>query len=135
MKVLVSFLLMLIFISTSAFSMPLTQDQLKKVESNTALRDQMGKMIISIADLDIIVNRDKTADFEIFKEDAERILKAIKEIEALDKDGVYKDFLSKLKEPTEKLLQLSIIKDKKAMEYPEKIFNACFECHKANRGY
>lgn len=135
MKIFVLFFLVLGLISTASFATPLTKEQQAKIAGNTTLRDQMGKMIISIADLDIIVNRDKTADFEIFKEDAERILKSIKEIEALDKEGVYKDFLTKLKEPTEKLLEYSILKNKKAMEYPEKIFNACFECHKTTRGY
>lgn len=120
---------------TQVLATPLSQDQKNKLSNQPALREEMGKMIISIADLDILVNRDKTSDFEIFKEDAERILKSIKQIEALDKDGIYKDFLSKLKEPSEKLLEYSILKNKKAMDYPQKIFDACFACHKANRGY
>ncbi len=134
-KILILILTLSFVVTTQVFATPLSPDQKSKLVNQPALREEMGKMIISIADLDILVNRDKVSDYEIFKEDAERILKSIKQIESLDKDGIYKDFLSKLKEPSEKLLEYSILKNKKAMDYPQKIFDACFACHKANRGY
>ncbi|MCP5464060.1 MAG: hypothetical protein H7A33_03450 [Deltaproteobacteria bacterium] len=123
------------FAATLAQAKPLSSKQQKNLVNQESLRDQMSKMIISLADLDILVNRDKVQDYEIFQEDAERILAAIKKIRELDKDKVFEPFLKDLEKPTENLLKYSVQKSEKALRYPEEIFNACFRCHQAKRGY
>lgn len=135
-----SFLILVAFSLFTTFTNPLSakpldekQKQELKSPTNENLRDQMNKMIISIADLDILANRDETADFEIFIEDADRILKAIAEIRKLDKAGIYTKLLDDLETPTRKLKELSLEKNQKAMEMPEQIFNACFQCHQTHR--
>lgn len=124
----------LLIIST-VIAKPISSEQKKGLEGSPQLREQMSKMIISIADLDILVNRDKILDYEIFKSDAERILSGIKEIRDLDKNKIYEPWLKELESPAKSLLKYSVTKNKKAAEYPEQIFNACFKCHKANRSY
>lgn len=117
------------FINSPAQAHPLTPDQ----KSNPTLIEQMDKMILSVADLDILVNRDKVMDYEIMTEDAKRILDAVKGIRTLDKNGVFKKFLDQLEKPTAKLHQYSLKKDPKAKKYTDAVFNACFQCHQAHR--
>lgn len=117
---------------------PLTSSQKEKLSTQDAkqqgfLKKQMNHMIVSIADLDILTNRDEIADYEIFIEDANRILQAIAEIRLLDTSGVYKKMLSDLETPTLKLKEYSLKKDPKAMAMPDQIFNACFKCHQTHR--
>jgi len=124
-----------LILTYSAFAKPLTKTQKSKLEGQPTLRAQMDKMVISIADLDILVNRDKLADYDIFIEDAQRILNAITDIRKIDEAKAYEPFLQDLETPTFKLLKYSIKRDKRAMKYTEKIFNACFRCHQENRSY
>lgn len=112
---------------------PLTPKQQEKLAVQPSLRDEMDKMILSIADMDILLNRDKVADYEIFVEDADRILKSIAAIRKMDKSGVFKDFLNRLEKPTKSLFKYATAKDARAMQYPEEIFNACFSCHQKHR--
>lgn len=58
---------------------PLSKSQKAKLSTQDAkqqgfLKTQMSHMIVSIADLDILTNRDEIADYEIFIEGAGRIL-------------------------------------------------------------
>lgn len=137
MKIKISVILVgfVVVFTSLVMAGPLTKDQSKKWAGQSQLREQMSRMIISIADLDILVNRDKVADYEIFTEDAQRILEAIKKMRALDKDKDFEPFFKQLETPTQELLKFSKLKNKKAMEYPQKIFNACFACHQKHRGY
>lgn len=124
-----------LLVSVTGFAKPLSDKQQQALETQPALREEMGKMIISLADLDILVNRDRVVDYEIFQDDARRILDAIARIRKMDTTGVYKPFLDKLAKPTQKLLESSKIQDPRASKYPEEIFNACFKCHQAHRGF
>ncbi len=133
MKKLIIFLSVFVAFTTAAHADPLTPKQTEKLVGQETLRDQMDKMILSIADMDILVNRDQIADYEVFIEDADRILKAIVEIRKLDKAGVFTDFLNRLEKPTKSLFKYATAKDAKAMQYPEEIFNACFACHQKHR--
>lgn len=134
-KVIFIFLGLFLFVSATSFAKPLSDKQKQVLETQPGLRDEMGKMIISLADLDILVNRDRVVDFEIFQDDAQRILDAIARIRKLDAGQVYKPFLDRLSKPTQKLLEASKIQDPRASKYPEEIFNACFKCHQAHRGF
>ena len=97
------------------------------------LRDQMDKMILSVADMDIMVNKNKELDYEILQEDAERILEALKHISRLDKNGHFKSHILHVKEPAQNMLKYAKKQDSRAGQYPEQIFNACFKCHAENR--
>ncbi len=134
-KVILIFLGLFLLVSAVSIAKPLSGKQHQALETQPGLRDEMGKMIISIADLDILVNRDRVVDYEIFQDDARRILDAIARIRKMDTMQVYKSFLDRLAKPTEKLLELSKNQDPKASKYPEEIFNACFKCHQAHRGF
>lgn len=117
---------------------PLSKSQKAKLSTQDAkqqgfLKTQMSHMIVSIADLDILTNRDEIADYEIFIEDADRILKAVGEIRAIDTSGVYTKMLDALETPTLKLKEYSLKKDQRAMAMPDQIFNACFRCHQTHR--
>ncbi len=127
-----------VFIAFSTFAKPLTKAQKGTLSTQDAkqqgfLKAQMNHMIVSIADLDILTNRDEIADYEIFIEDADRILKAVAEIRAIDTSGVYKQMLEDLETPTLKLKEYSLKKDSRAMKMPDQIFNACFRCHQTHR--
>lgn len=127
-----------LLITYNVLAKPLTKTQKEELNAQDAkqqgfLQKQMNHMIVSIADLDILTNRDEIADYEIFIEDADRILKAIGEIRAIDTSGVYKKMLDDLETPTLKLKELSLKKDKRAMKIPDQIFNACFKCHQTHR--
>lgn len=135
MKKVISILMVMMVFSSIVFAYPLTDRQNRQIKSYPQLRGEMNKMILSIADLDILVNRNQVADFDIFKEDAQRILDAVAQMRTIDATGIFKSFIDDLERPTKKLLSYSNKKDKKAMEYPEVIFNACFNCHKAHRSY
>lgn len=115
--------------SFNAWSHPLSGTQ----KNNTSLIEQMDKMILSVADLDILVNRDKIMDYEIMAEDAKRILNAVENIRKIDKNGVFKKFLDKLEKPARKLHEFSLKKDARASQYTGAIFNACFQCHQTHR--
>lgn len=123
----------LVAISTLALAYPLGEKQRKAFAQNKALSEQMNKMIMSFVDMDIMMNRERELDFEILKEDAETILKAVAEIRALDKDKVFKKNLNALENPTRKMLEYSNRRDPRAGKYPEQIFNACFKCHADHR--
>lgn len=125
----VFFLTLLTFINSPAQAHPLDPNQ----KSNPSLIEQMDKMILSVADLDILVNRDKVMDYEIMTEDAKRILDAVKNIRAIDKNGVFKKFLDQLEKPATKLHHYSLKKDPRAKKYTEGVFNACFQCHQTHR--
>lgn len=114
-------------------ALPVEQPQINNPSKPETLRDQMDKMIISVADLDIMVNKNKELDYEILQEDAERILDALKHISRLDKNGRFKKHVAHVKEPTQNLLKYAKQKDSRAGDYPEQIFNACFKCHAENR--
>lgn len=135
LKILVAAFLIIVLGAPNIQARPLNTKDHEKVVQNKDLKNEMDKMIISIADLDILVNRDKVADYEIFIEDAERILTSVQKIRSLDKEKVFKPFLDELEDHAEKLLKYSKKKDERAMKYPEKIFNACFKCHQKNRKY
>ena len=125
-------------ITHSALAKPLSKSQKKELSAQDEkqqgfLKKQMNQLIVSIADLDILTNRDEIADYEIFIEDADRILKAVGEIRAIDTSGVFKQMLDDLETPTLKLKELSLKKDKRAMLVPDQIFNACFRCHQTHR--
>ncbi len=112
---------------------PLSAKQLQKVENYETLRDQMDAMVLSIADLDILINRDKVLDYDIFKEDAERILNSIDKIRGLDPEGIFEPYIKQLEKHAQKLLYYAIKKDEKALKYPQKIFDTCFQCHQKHR--
>lgn len=118
-----------------AFAYPLTEKQSRQIKSYPQLRGEMDKMILSIADLDILVNRNQVADYEIFKQDAQRILDAVAQMRKIDTAGIFKNDLDDLEKPTTQLLSYSEKNDSKAMGYPEKIFDACFKCHQQHRSY
>lgn len=124
--------------TTLSYAKPLSKTQTKKLskqeqKDQKALKKQMNKMIISIADLDILVNRDNIVDWEIYIDDADRILNAIAEIRKIDKVGVYKKLLNDLETPTKKLKLYSEQKDLRATKQPDMIFDACFKCHQIHR--
>ena len=125
--------LTLAFGAVSVDAKPLTEAQQAALKDNKKLRDQMNSMVVSIADLDILINRDNVMDYDIFQDDAERILKAIAKIRKLDDGKVYKPFLDQLEKPAQNLLNYSKAKDPKAKEATNAIFDACFSCHKAHR--
>lgn len=135
MKKFFSLLITMVLLSPLVLAHPLSKSQMNEMKSQPTLRDQMDKMILSIADLDILVNRDKITDYEIFKEDAQRILDSLKKMREIDSTGIFKPYFDQLEKPTQQLLKYSTEKNPKAMAYPEKIFNACFKCHQANRNY
>jgi len=134
-KALILLAVICLAFSQIVWAKPLSEKKQAIVKEEGTLRHQMDLMILSIADLDILTNRDKIADFEIFIQDANRILASIVRIRKIDSHNVYEPFLKKLEKPTKKLLHYSKLKDVKAMKYPEKIFNACFSCHQAHRTY
>lgn len=123
-----------VLLSAHLSATPLSKEQAKSFEGQESLRAEMSKMILSIADLDIIVNRDKTIDYEIFQEDAKRILDSITKIRKMDTGQVYKPFIDKLEKHASQLLKLSLNKDKAAAKVPQKIFDTCFKCHQEHRG-
>lgn len=126
---------LILTLSATAQARPLSAKDHSKLTTQKELKAEMDKMIISVADLDILVNRDKIADYEIFIEDAERILQSVKTIRKIDQDKLFKPFLDELEDHAQKLLKYSQKKDERALKYPEKIFNACFKCHQKNRKY
>lgn len=97
------------------------------------LREQMVQFLVSMSDLDAIVNRDQDIDYELFMEDAQRILSTIDQVRKIDATGVFKKELDKLEKLNKKFFQYSMDHNPKAAKYPEKIFNVCFECHRAHR--
>lgn len=135
MKKLIVLFMTCVLIGSVAMAKPLTEKQVQHLKSKPTLRGEMDKMILSIADMDILVNRDHIADYEIFQEDAKRILKSIAQIRKIDPQGVFEPFMRHLESLTRKFLYYSKKKDRRAMEYPEKIFNACFNCHTKHRTY
>jgi hypothetical protein len=134
-KIFIILLSLSLILPSLVMAKPLSKKQEKALMGHETLRDQMSKMIISIADLDILINRDNVIDYEIFQADAERILAALKKIKEMDPENAFTPFLNKLEKPTIKLLELSKKQDPKAAKYPKKIFNACFKCHQAHRNY
>lgn len=137
-KLIITLLSLCLLVTVGALAKPLTKTQKNILSTQDTkqqgfLKSQMNSMIVSIADLDILTNRDEIADYEIFIEDAERILKAISEIRAIDANGVYKQMLDDLETPTRKLKEYSLQKDSRAMKIPDQIFNACFRCHQTHR--
>ena len=130
MKKIIIFGLFITFVfAATVMARSLSAPKLRDLKQRPELREQMDKMILSMFDMDIMVNKTKTADYDILKEDAERILQAIQEIRAKDPKGVFYDHLKKLEEPTELLLKYAKKRNPLAMNYPEKIFDACFQCH------
>ena len=115
--------------SVTAQAHPLSTMQ----KGNSSLVEQMDKMILSVADLDILVNRDKVMDYDIMTEDAKRILMAVENIRKLDTQGIFKKFLDRLEKPAQKLHDFSKKKDNRAAKYTAEIFNACFNCHQTHR--
>lgn len=119
--------------SRLVFAYPLDTEFKTKLEGQPQLREQMGKMILSVADMDIMVNREQIIDFEILEEDAKRILEAVENIKKIDTTGIFKKHIKNLETPTRKMLELVKKKDVKATLYPDKIFEACFKCHSVHR--
>ena len=119
--------------SSLVFAYPLASESKIKLEGQPALREQMGKMILSVADMDIMVNKEQVTDFEILQEDATRILEAVENIKKLDTMGIFKKHIKNLEAPTRKMLEFAKQKDIRATQYPDKIFEACFKCHAVHR--
>lgn len=126
-------LIFVLVLQGQAFSYELSKKKKELLAKDENLKTHMDKMIISMADLDILINRDQIVDFEIFEEDAKRILDAIEKIRKLDNQNIFKSELRELEKPTKKLYYYSKKKDKRATKYTDKIFNACFKCHKTHR--
>jgi hypothetical protein len=120
-------------VSRLVFAYPLDTEFKTKLEGQPLLREQMGKMILSVADMDIMVNREQIVDFEILQEDAARILEAVETIKKIDTTGIFKKHIKNLEMPTRKMLDLAKQKNVKATLYPDKIFEACFKCHSVHR--
>ena len=133
-----TFLTLALLVAVVAVANPLSEEQKAKLNTQSHatqknLRGQMNQMIVSIADLDILTNRDQIADYELFVQDADRILQAIGEVRKIDTSGVFKSLLDELEKPTQKLKDYSLKKDKRAMDVPDEIFNVCFKCHATHR--
>lgn len=97
------------------------------------LREQMVQFLVSMSDLDAVVNRDQEIDYDLFMEDAQRILSTIDRVRKIDTAGVFKKELDKLEKLNKKFYQYSMEHNPKAAKYPEQIFNVCFECHRVHR--
>lgn len=123
-----------ILITSAVIALLSTSVLAKTVTKNSmTLRDQMDSMILSVADMDIMVNKNQETDFAILAEDAQRILDALVNIKALDKAGVFTKHITNLEKPAQALLKLAKKQDPLASAYPEQIFNACFKCHSEHR--
>lgn len=97
------------------------------------LREQMDSMILSVADMDIMVSKGESLDYSILVEDAERILAALQKIRGLDKQGLFKTDVASLEKLAQNLLKYAKAKDARAGKLPEEIFTACFKCHTEHR--
>lgn len=133
MKKLFALTLLFVTYSLTASAFELNAKDKQTYQGNAPLRDQMDKMILSVADMDLMINRDREIDYDILKEDAERILKTIAAIRALDKERLLKKPLDQLESPTKAMLKYSQKRDPRVAKYPEKVFNACFQCHANHR--
>lgn len=98
-----------------------------------ALRDQMVQLLVSMSDLDIVMNRDHETDYTLFKEDADRILAAVSRIRVLDETQVFAPYLNELEGFTTQFRDASVARNPKARTYPEKMFNVCYQCHATHR--
>ncbi len=128
-----SFVVLALCLSPLAFGHPPKPEQKKMVVNRPQLKEQMGQLVVSMADLDLLINRDKTTDFEIFKEDGDRILKAIQKIRELDQKLVFKNYLDELQKPADQFVKQSERKSKKAITSFNEMTLVCFGCHKVHR--
>jgi len=126
-------LILTLTLASIAMAKTLSKPQLTDLKKRPELREQMDKMILSMFDMDIMIHKTQTADYDILKEDAERILQAIQEIRAKDPDSILYKHLKNLEEPTSLLLKYAKKQDPRALKYPEQIFSACFQCHSVYR--
>ena len=110
-----------------------SRGNLKSLKQRPELREQMDKMILSMFDIDIMMNKTHELDYEILQEDAERILQAIGEIRAKDRHKIFYKHLKNLEEPTQELLKYSKKQDPLVSKYADQIFDACFKCHSIYR--
>lgn len=99
------------------------------LKDRDALRKQMVQLLMRVADLDILVNRDHETDYDLFKEDAKGILEILDIIKAMDKEKLFKKELRAVEKPTRKLLHYSEQENPKAANTTADIMNACFRCH------
>ncbi len=103
------------------------------LKERAPLRDQMAKLLVYMADLDILVNRDQEIDYSLFQDDAEGLLKTLDSVKGLDAEKLFSKEIAAVERPTKKLLEYAKQQNPKAAKYPDKIFNACFQCHATYR--
>lgn len=109
------------------------KDHQRFLKDRPTLRDQMVQFLLSMSDLDILKHRDREIDYDRYKDDAQRIVTALTQVKKLDTDHLFDSELKKLDILNKKMLQFATDRNPKVEDYPDKIFQVCFGCHRDYR--
>lgn len=123
----ISVLLSVLF-AAAAWAYP-TMTEKPAVPNYSELKTQMDKMILSAADMDIMVNKNRELDFDILGDDARAILDAVAKIREIDKGKAFAPHLRHLEGAAKKLQRAAVKRDPKAGDYANRVFETCFSCH------
>jgi hypothetical protein len=126
-----SSLLVGLLVSLANFAQAKAPAATAKVPSvkNEVMHEQMDNMILSVADMDKMTAKGGDLDYDILKEDAQRILTALQKIKVADRQHQFGSHIANVEKPAQNLLKYANLKDPRAGQYPQEIFEACFKCH------
>lgn len=106
-----------------------TMTEKSSVPNYSELKTHMDKMILSAADMDIMVNKNRELDYDILGDDARMILDAVAKIRGIDKGKAFAPHLRHLEAAAKKLQRAAVKRDPKAGDYANRVFETCFSCH------
>lgn len=118
--------------------MMVAQAGAKKIQPNAGnppheLAPRMDAMLENIFEMEMMATGSKPVHYENLNSHAEKMLNVIRQISSQDQDKKFSPFLQTLENDTKRLSDLAKKQDKRALDYVDRIYESCFQCHSAHR--
>jgi hypothetical protein len=112
---------------------PPSEQSPQEVRSTMVLKEYMSHFGSLVAGMEIMKLKEKKPDWEAIQITIDEMDKTLKEMQAADAAGNYKEFTDVLEKNLTEVRSYGMKRNKKVYESFDKLTQTCFQCHAAHR--